>query len=84
MTDYSKMFLFVVLSLLVLVLVSGPTRRPLANAPLDPDNDVGQQTEDDVSLISRGPGWANIPTNYSKATPPLSLIMPIQGVQPAC
>jgi hypothetical protein len=81
-TDWSKLFLFVVLSLVVLVMVSD-TRRPLASAPLDGDTATDEsQTLDDRSLITRGPGWANVACNDVNV-PPLSLMMPRQGVQPS-
>lgn len=81
--DFSPLFLFLVLSLVVLVMVAGPQRRPLAGAPLSGDQDADdQQTLEDVSLISRGAGWANVACNYSKDAPPLSLMMPRQGGTP--
>ncbi|WP_323622582.1 hypothetical protein, partial [Staphylococcus haemolyticus] len=80
MEDASKFFLFVALSLLVLVMVTD-RRRPLARAPLDADDAVLQsQTADDASLITRGPGFANVPSNGT--VPPLSLMMPQTGIQP--
>jgi len=82
MPDFSKLFLFIVLALVVLVLVAGPGKRPLASAPKDPDADAGQQTSDDASMISRGAGFANVASNYSRHAPPLMLIMPDQGGTP--
>lgn len=80
MEDASKFFLFIALSLLVLVLVTD-RRRPLAAAPLTGDEPAGQsQTADDASLVTRGPGFANVPSNGQ--VPPLSLMMPQTGIQP--
>lgn len=77
--DWSKMFLFLVLSLVVFVMVSDK-RRPLANAPIDGGTIDTSQTGEDRSLISRGPGWANVASNG--AIPPIALMMPRQGVTP--
>jgi hypothetical protein len=79
MEDVSKFFLFLVLAIAVLVLVSDK-RRPLATAPLDGSTDDASQTASDASMISRGPGFANVASNMT--TPPLSLMMPAQGLQP--
>lgn len=83
--DWSKFFLFMVLALVVLVIVSDQ-RRPLASAPIDPDSGAGQQTADDRSMITSAQ-FANVPSacNVNACdvnVPPLNLMMPRTGVQP--
>lgn len=80
MDDFSRFFLFVVLALAVLVMVGNKTR-PTASTPLDGSTPVDQSLDaDDAGLITRGAGFANVPSNG--AVPPLSLMMPLAGVQP--
>lgn len=78
MDDFSKFFLFVILAMAVLVML-GNKERPTARTPLEGDNDV-TTSESEPDMISRGPGFANSPSNNT--TPPLSLMMPLTGVQP--
>ena len=79
--DFTKFFLFVSLSLLVLVLVTDQ-RRPLAPAPIKGSEEVGESTDaDDPGLITSAQ-FANMPSNG--VVPPLSLMMPITGEQPYC
>lgn len=77
-TDFSKLFLFLVLALVVLVMVTNKAR-PLAAAPLEPSTPT-DDVNTEPSSITRGPGWANVP-NYQPC-PPLSLMMPVNGTQP--
>ena len=85
--DFSKMFLFVVLALVVLVMVSADKwRRPLAAASLDGSTptDESQGVEDqDAGMLTRGAGWAGVPNYRYGQCPPLSLMTPKTGVQPA-
>lgn len=76
--DLTKFFLFIALSLAVLILVTDQ-RRPLASAPLAGDNPVGE-SETSQSDITRGAGFAGIP---NANPPPLSLMMPTTGEQGA-
>lgn len=77
--DFTKFFLFMTLALLVLVLVTDQ-RRPLASAPLSGDSIVGESNDaDDPGLVTSAQ-FANVPSNG--AVPPLSLIMPMTGVEP--
>lgn len=80
MPDFSKFFLFVVLALVVIVLVTDKPR-PLAAAPLAGGTPTDEnQTAEDQSLVSRGAGFANQP--YYETVPPLALVSPRTGVQP--
>lgn len=78
MDDFSKFFLFVVAALAVLVML-GNKNRPSAETPLSGSDDV-TTSETQPDLISRGAGFANSPSNT--VTPPLSLMLPLAGVQP--
>lgn len=78
--DFTRFFLFVVLALAVLILVTDQ-RRPLASAPKDPATPTDQSNDpDDMGLITSAQ-FANNPSNGM--TPPLSLMMPVRGTQPA-
>jgi hypothetical protein len=78
--DATKFFLFIALSLLVLVLVTDK-RRPLASAPLDGSTPTDQSIDpNDPGLITSGQ-FTNVPSNGT--VPPLSLMMPLTGAQPS-
>lgn len=77
-SDPTKLFLFIVLSLVVLTMIT-VKQRPTAGTPLDGNTSVTDiPTDQDVSA-SRGAGYAGIP---NAPVPPLSLMMPVTGVQP--
>lgn len=76
--DPSKLFLFVVLSLVVLVMIS-TKQRPTASTPLDGATSVTDVPNTPDISASRGAGYAGIPNG---GCPPLSLMMPVTGVQP--
>lgn len=77
-SDATKFFLFIALSLLVLVLVTD-RRRPLASAPLDGSQPVDESNDpNDPGLITSAQ-FANVPSNGP--VPPLSLMMPLTGAQ---
>lgn len=78
--DFTKFFLFVVLALAVLVLVTDQ-RRPLANAPLDSDTPTDRSTDPTDPGLVTSAQFANVPSNMVQV-PPLSLCMPTAGVQP--
>lgn len=77
--DFTKFFLFVALSLLVLVMVTDQ-QRPLASAPLRGSDEVGESSDaDDPGLVTSAQ-FANVPSNGN--VPPLNLMMPTTGQQP--
>lgn len=77
--DATKFFLFIVLALAVLVLVTDQ-RRPLASAPLAGNTPTDEsQDASDPGLVTSAQ-FANVPSNGM--VPPLSLMMPQTGVQP--
>jgi hypothetical protein len=76
--DFTHFFLFVALSLLVLVLVFDQRPSKGAADPLDPTTPVDQvPTEQSLKTTA---AFANNPSNFMP--PPLSLVMPKVGVQP--
>jgi hypothetical protein len=79
--DFTKLFLFVALSALVIVLVTnGNKGTPLASAPLDPDQDISTSNDPDDAGLVTAAKFANVPSNGMPL--PLMLMMPKQGVQP--
>lgn len=77
-SDFTKFFLFIVLALAVLVLVTDQ-RRPLANMPLAGDNETGETPTPEIDLVTSAQ-FANVPSNIMP--PPLSLMTPTVGQQP--
>lgn len=76
-TDFTKLFLFMVLAIAVLLLAFSKPR-PLASTPLAGSNST-TDIDTDGSDVSRGPGFANAPS--ATMAPPLSLMMPTTGME---